>query len=263
MTRRLAPALPAAAALLTFVPGAPAQETDPDLPVPWLSEARVGAVLPGAGSGTDAGTGSAARLRATYRFRPGLDTARLTAMRIEGARVELVSVSGVSAETASPTGPDVRWRLDTLPGLLRLRVPGPARDSLTLSWRVVGAGERLPLFVPETPTRPAESLVRLQVTGGTGGVAADRAFPRMRAGQGGLVGRPENLPSFLRLPSREDRLTVDRVADWSVVFLVLLATGWWVWWRWAASRRRARRETRSTPAGEDHHAGSPGPGGGR
>lgn len=216
--------LPAAAALLLLATAAPAQETDPDLPVPWLSEARIRTTL---------SESSTAELRATYRFRPGLDTARLTAMRVEGGEVELLSAAGGS-----------RWRLDTLPGLLRLRV-GPVPDSLTLRWRVRGGGERLPLFVPETPTRPAESLVTLEVAGATDRVNADRAFPRLEAagdGSGRLVGRPENLPSFLRLAAREAGLTVDRIADWSVVLLVLLATGWWVWWRWAAARRRTRRE---------------------
>lgn len=217
--------LSAAAALCLLVPAAPAQETDPDLPVPWLTEARLRATL---GAGTQPGSDTA-ELRATYRFRPGLDTARLTAMRVEGGEVELLAV-------AAPG-----WRLDTLPGLLRLRV-APVPDSLALRWRVTGGGERLPLFVPETPTRPAESLVTLEVDGSAGRVDADRTFPRLQVagdGSGRLVGRPENLPSFLRLPGREAGLTVDRIADGSVVLLVLLATGWWVWWRWAAARRRA------------------------
>lgn len=230
MTVRLAATGAAAATLLLLAPDAGAQETSVEVPTPWLSEARVRAVLHGIDDGAGAGDapGDAAEIRATYRFRPGLDTARLTAMRVEGARVEIAA-------------PSPRWRLDTLPGLLRLRVSPPVPDSLALTWRVTGGGERLPLFVPETPTRPAESRVRLEVAGATAGIAADRAFPRMEHADGGLVGRPENLPSFLRLPSRDGGLTVDRAADGSVVLLVLFATGWWLWWRWAA-RRRARRE---------------------
>lgn len=232
MTRRLAGTGAAVAALLLLAADAGAQETSVEAPTPWLSEARVRATLPGGtGSGPDAAPGSdapgATELRATYRFHPGLDTARLTAMRVEGARVEIAGAPG--------------RRLDTLPGLLRLRV-APVSDTLTLAWRVTGEGERLPLFVPETPTRPAESLVRLEVAGATGGIAVDRVFPRMEPADGGLVGRPENLPTFLRLPSRDDGLTVDRAADGSVVILVLFATGWWLWWRWRAARRRARRE---------------------
>lgn len=228
MTRRLAGTGAAVAALLLLAPDAGAQEASVEAPTPWLSEARVRATLPGnPGSAPGDAPASDAELRATYRFRPGLDTARLTAMRVEGARVEVAAAPG--------------RRLDTLPGLLRLHV-APVPDTLTLAWRVTGEGERLPLFVPETPTRPAESLVRLEVAGATGGIAVDRVFPRMEPADGGLVGSPENLPTFLRLPSRDDGLTVDRMADGSVVFLVLFATGWWLWWRWRAARRRARRE---------------------
>lgn len=205
------------------------------MPTPWLSDARVTARLPEAGDRT-------AELRASYRFRPGLDTARLTAARAEGTRLELASVGGVTAET--PGAGPVRWQLDTLPGLLRLRVPAADLDELTLTWRIEGAtGERIPLFVPATPTRPAESRVRIEVEGGEGvDLAAGRVFPRMRTEGGLLVGSAENLPSFLLLPRRGETLTVDRLADWSVVLLVLVATGWWIAWRRREARRRARRE---------------------
>lgn len=243
-------ARPAAAAALLLAVSllplpAPAQETDVGLPTPWLSRARVTATV--AGARDPAGT---ARLEATYSFRPGLDTARLSAGRVANAAVELVSVAGVSAETPRRTGR--RWRLDSLPGLLRLRIADPP-DTLSLEWRVRGDGRRLPLFVPETPTRPTESRVLLEVRGGDLDVAVDRVFPRMERAGGVLVGRPENLPAFLLLPPGGQLLTVDRAADWSVVLLVLVATGWWAVWR--------RRESgRADAAGEDAPAG---PAGGR
>lgn len=240
---------PAAAALLLLtVPWlrgpAPAQETDTGLPTPWLSRAHVTATVPDA-----EGTAGAVRLEATYRFRPGLDTARLSAIRVGSAALELASVAGVSAEASG--GADARWRLDSLPGLLRLRVADPP-DSLTLAWRARDVGRRLPLFVPETPTRPAESRVLLEVTGGDFDVAVGRVFPRMERAGGVLVGRPENLPSFLLLPPAGELFTVDRAADWSVVLLVLVATGWWAAWR----RRQSRADP---PAGEGRDAtGRPG-----
>lgn len=233
------------AALTPLVPAtpAPAQESRLAAPSPWLSAARVTARV-----ADSAGGGGTAELRATYRFRPGTDTARLSAIRIEGVEVEVTSVGGVSAETAGGSG--VRWRLDTLPGLLRVRV-SPAPDSLTLAWRLRGADDRLPLFVPETPTRPAESRVLIEVRGGDFDLAAGRVFPRMERAGGRLVGRPENLPSFLLLSPSDEVLTVDRVADWSVVLLVLVATGWWTVWRWRAAKGRGAEAAPSRGRGAD------------
>lgn len=246
MGRPAAAALLLAASLLPPTP-ASAQETDTGLPTPWLSRAHVRATVPDA-----EGPGGTVRLEATYRFRPGVDTARLSAIRVGSAALELASVAGASVAGTSARasgGARSRWRLDSLPGLLRLRVADPP-DSLTLAWRARSAGRRLPLFVPETPTRPTESRVLLEVTGGDFDVAAGRVFPRMERADGVLVGRPENLPSFLLLPPAGELFTVDRAADWSVVLLVLVATGWWSAWR----RRRSR---------DDAPTGNPPPGDGR
>ena len=190
-----------------------------------------------------------AHVRAVYRFRPGLDSVRLTAMRIADTEVDLTAAGGVPAETSGESG--VRWALDTLPGLLRLDVsprPGAAVDSLTLAWTVHGPLRRLPLFVPGTPTRPAESRVLLEVTGGDPDLAAGRVFPRMERTDGRVAGRPENLPAFLLLSPAGEGLTVDRAADWSVVILVLVATGWWAVWRRRAAKRNGAGEKRRADA---------------
>ena len=247
MRRHAAAAVLLLAASPLLTPPAPAQETGSDRPTPWLSDARVTATVPDSGAPV-----RPVRLEAAYRFRPGLDTARLSAIRVDDASVELAAVAGVPAGTPDADG--AGWRLDSLPGLVRLLVPDPP-DSLTLAWRVRGSRERIPLFVPETPTRPAESRILIEVSGGDFDLAAGRIFPRMERAEGRLVGRPENLPSFLLLPPTGRVLTVDRAADWSVVLLVLVATGWWAVWR-----RRAARGAGETggdaPAGSGESGGS-------
>lgn len=234
----------AACLAATVVPSpATAQETAPERPTPWLAEARV-TVRPSPAAGRDGGAATA-ELRATYRFRPGVDTVRLSAIRIDGAELEITSVAGVPA--AAGAGSAAPWRVDSLPGLLRVRPASPAPDTLTVAWRVRTDGDRLPLLLPATPTRPAESRVRLEVRGRDVDVAPGRAFPRLERAGDRLVGRPENLPSFLRLPRPGAVVTPGRIADGTVVLLVVAATAWWAAWR-----RRSRR----TEAADEASPGS-------
>lgn len=238
-----------AAALSLVLAGAPtpsgAQETDPGRPTPWLAEARV-TVRPSPAAGRDGVAGSA-ELRATYRFRPGVDTVRLSAIRIDGAELEVTALAGGSATTRA--GSAAPWRVDSLPGLIRVRPVPPAPDTLTVAWRVRTDGERLPLLLPATPTRPAESRVLLEVRGRDLDAAPGRAFPRLQRAGDRLVGRPENLPSFLRLPSTGEVVTPGRVADGTVVLLVVAATAWWAAWR-----RQSRRAEEA--AADDASPGS-------
>lgn len=151
-------------------------------------------------------------------------------------------------------------RLARLPGLYRIQLPRRAAgrdgeaEEVRLRYRVEGPGRRIPLFVPAGPAEPG-SVLEIRVHGVDPSLPLDGGFPRMeRTGEGELVARPDNLPTFVLLPSGR-ALTLNRVADAAVLLVILLASGAWLRWRWRVARARASSGVR---AGEgDDRDGAP------
>lgn len=162
---------------------------------------------------------------ASYAVTPHRESITFRAIRLFGQRLLL--------ETTSPAG-----QLEERDGLYEwsTSLPGAGSRVISLHYVVRGAVERVPLFVPDTPTVSGEPVVGIRVTGSEGRDPQD-GFPRMRpTGGGAIVATPANVPSFVSLPVHGTALSVNRLADRLVLSLLVTATGFWL--------VRARREIR-------------------
>jgi hypothetical protein len=168
-------------------------------------------------------SGDTARVIAWYRFAGTADSLRLEAFRPKRQTLVLHGVAGAA-----------QFRLDTLAGLFRLVTrQTDAAPALDVRYDVTGRLSRIPVFVPEVPTTPGSSDVLIRVAGlGASHVAAYR-FPRFRREPGdGWLAQPDHLPSFIVLAATPGSLPVPALVQWSVVALVLLATGAWLLAQW-------------------------------
>lgn len=157
--------------------------------------------------------------------------------QVETAEVRIDAGAEVTVVEASyRVGEAVSFRARRFPGQeLRMLTHGlELRRAAALAWfdaggsvdvryEVRGARERIPLFVPDAPVAgPVE--IRLRGLGGDRDLRG--GFPRLEpAPDGALAARPADLPSFVRLPPPRGGLSVHRLAEYAVVALVGLATG--------------------------------------
>lgn len=171
--------------------------------------------------------GDTALVTARYRIADAGDSVRFNLIRLNGQTLKL------DVRLA-----DRRFRVDTLPGLLRLRAEANGRSfPLEIRYLVVGGLARIPLFVPETPTAPGQSRVTIAVQGSDRSRAAAFVFPRFsREGNRGWLATPDHLPSFVTVVDSAGAVPVPGLAQWAVVVLALAATG-----AWLVAQRRVRR----------------------
>ncbi len=104
---------------------------------------------------------------------------------------------------------------------------------VTLEHAVVAAGaviSRVPLFVPDRPSDPAAvDVVGIRVRGLGASAHLGGGFPRLtRAADGSARSSLANLPSFVLLPPEDVWVSTNRVADASVVLLLVLGTAVWI-----------------------------------
>lgn len=129
--------------------------------------------------------------------------------------------------------------LEETAGTYRFAIPVLARRvNVRYIYHVGGDGTRIPIFVPDHATDPDLTReIRIRVIGRGDNVAEGDGFPRWsRHPDGTLVATPANVPSFLHLPRADGPVPVSRIADLTVVALVVLGTLWWVGGRIRASR---------------------------
>ena len=172
--------------------------------------------------------GTTATVRAVYHItRAPSDSVRFLLMRIAGQSVNL---TGAAPPTLS--GDD---------GAVAFTIPAPFAGSSTteIEYSVSGDLVRIPIFVPNVPTDPGRSRVVLRVRGYVHLDAVRDAFPRFITVEDAIVSRPENLPSFVLLPTGSG-LSTNRAADALVALLVLMGTA-----LWAMRHRRVRAQQKS------------------
>ena len=162
-----------------------------------------------------------AAVRAVYHAANLPDSSlRFVLMRIDGQTVTMV-------DGAAPApAPALSRTIGTLE--FAIPVPPDGRVETHVEYRVAGDLNRIPVFVPNVPTDPGNSRVELRVRGYTNAAALRDAFPRFVADGGTMISRPDNLPSFVLLPTGTG-LWTNRVADAFV--LVLVVVGSLVWYR--------------------------------
>lgn len=169
-----------------------------------------------------------AAVRASYHLSTPSDSVRLAVMVLGGQRIEM---RGESGSELTPAG-----------GLAHFTVLADSGDGrrANIRYDVLGNLDRIPIFVPPAPTRPAESVVRIVIDGVAPGARLEDGFPRLvRRGERVVVAVPENLPSFVRLPPPKGTLSINRVAEGMVLVLLFGASGYWVL-RQRARHRRSR-----------------------
>jgi hypothetical protein len=168
-------------------------------------------------------SGDTARVIAWYRFAGTADSLRLAAFRPQRQALVFHGVAGAA-----------QFRLDTLSGLFRLVTrQTDAAPALDVRYDVTGSLSRIPLFVPDVPTTPGSSDVLIRVAGLGASRVAAYPFPRFRREPGdGWLAHPDHLPSFIVLARTPASLPVPAVVQWSVVVLVLVATGAWLSAQW-------------------------------
>lgn len=248
-------------AVLLFLHGpatapAPANPSGPQERAAVLLEARV-TIEMRAGS---------ARISARYRLAGAEAPATLRALRLPGQELALEAPAGAAGGEGAaggaggagcaggpggpgappgPAGPDGP-PLERLPGMYRATAAWAAGSPgrVDLRYAVTGALDRVPLFVPEAPAVPGRTAIEIQIRGLPGTLPARGAFPRLaRAADGALVARPDNLPTFVWLPSPLGR-RLERAADAGALLLILAGTGGWLALRGRAGRRGGRRAHR-------------------
>lgn len=221
-------ALRRVASAIFLLAGSAASAQEP----PRLLEARVSVQL-------DA---EAARVQAIYELEGAPGELELRALRPPRQRLRPV---GPTSAGSAPSG-----GVERLPGsyrwVARPRVADReegGRSRLRLAYVVTGTLDRVPVFVPAVPAAPGETRIELRIRGRPGGSRDPGGFPRFaRTDEGQLLARPDNLPSFVRLPSRLGR-TLDRAAEAAVALLLLAGAGGW-WALRARGRRRSLRRSR-------------------
>ena len=162
---------------------------------------------------------------ARYRFQGPIDSVRLVLIKLRGQSVRMLSTE---------------WTLRESAGLYEFGVAGAASSlPLHVRYEINGAVDRVPMFVPSIATAPGTSRVEIRVVG-VGDFSVKDGFPRFHNdGRGGLVARPDNVPSLILLPLRGS-LSINRLADAMVALLVAFGTAIWLARNW-------RRRTMSTP----------------
>lgn len=162
-----------------------------------------------------------AMVEARYHIAESADPIRFVLIKLNAQHLRMSIISGAEATVS----------LDTLPGLYAFTLaPSDWRETVvSVRYEVTGDLARIPLFIPSTPTEPGFGGVRILIRGVGSYAVLNDAFPRLvRATDGSVTARPENLPSFVRLPPNRGSWTTNRVADVSVALLVLFATVSWV-----------------------------------
>ncbi|MCH8144876.1 MAG: hypothetical protein IIA55_09180 [Gemmatimonadetes bacterium] len=166
---------------------------------------------------------------ARYRFQGPIDSVRLVLIKLRGQSVRMLSTE---------------WTLRESAGLYEFGVAGAASSlPLHVRYEINGAVDRVPMFVPSIATAPGTSRVEIRVIG-VGDFSVKDGFPRFSDdGRGGLVARPDNVPSLILLP-RRGSLSINRLADAMVALLVAFGTAIWLARYW---RRRTMSTSTSIP----------------
>lgn len=160
------------------------------------------------------------------------------------ARYELVaSVESVDLTLIRLKGQSLRFPSGNPPitssarGLYRLNIEHggePIREAC-LQYVVLGDLSRVPIAVPDLSPVAEGARVRVKVSGLSRTASLEDGFPRLIPQvPGRAAAELETVPNFLRAPPDARSWSVNRLADTSVLVMVLFATAIWL------VRRRVR-----------------------
>jgi hypothetical protein len=163
----------------------------------------------------------------------------------EGARAELVGVSGAGKEAGVPR---VEGRTMVLGIAVEPAAPGP----YSIRYRVTQPDEwqyRCPIWLPSTPTDGQTGSVRLQVDVPPGTVPTRGSFPAFSWSQSQQgTARIGHVPAFVRVPFLEAghdpgwwaRQDLASLTDTTAIAVLVIGTVMWVWRSRAATRAAGR-----------------------
>ncbi len=174
---------------------------------------------------------------ASYRIAADTDSVVFWVMRLAGQQIRLTEV--VADGVVRPTA------LEERAGLSWLVLPSERSGQVLVNIRyeVVGRVARVPIIIPDPPTDPGVSDVRIRLRGIEPDARLTDGFPRLSHDGEDVVARPENLPSFVRLPPQRGTISANRVADAAVIVLLILASGYWLY----RQRARVRHSSQANP----------------
>ena len=164
----------------------------------------------------------------------------------EGARAELVGVSGAGKEAGIPRQ---EGRTMVLGIAVEPAVPGP----YSIRYKVTQPDEwqyRCPIWLPSTPTDGQTGSVRLQVDVPPGTVPTRGSFPAFNWSQSQQgTARIGHVPAFVRVPFLEAghdpgwwaRQDLASLTDATAIAVLVIGTVIWVWRSRAAATRAAGR----------------------
>lgn len=119
------------------------------------------------------------------------------------------------------------------PGLLRLAFTAQRRDTLAvgLRYRVEGPTDRIPIFVPETPTAPPRGHIEILVAGVAAPRVATARFPRFESlPDGTLRATPDHLPSLVAVARDDGGPSPPAIVQWAVAAVAVAGTLAWAAW---------------------------------
>jgi hypothetical protein len=158
-----------------------------------------------------------ALVEARYEILEPVDSVGFAVIRLQGQ--ELHPLPGSPPITLSTTG------------LYRFSVAnaGAPMQEVSLRYVVRGDRARVPIAVPDASPVVEGAHVRMRVSGLASSASLDDGFPRLVPQVGGAAAATlETVPSFLRVPPDVPGWSINRLADASVIVLVLLATAFWL-----------------------------------
>jgi hypothetical protein len=170
-------------------------------------------------------------VEARYEFEPAVDTLTFNVIKVRGQQLRIRPVGNQAT----------RMAVAELPGLYNIKVAQGMGDTphVTLRYQITGQISRIPLPVPDSPLQPGAGSVRITLTGVGREASLRDGFPRLtREPDGSVQAQLENFPGFVRLPPNRAEWSTSRLAEETVVLLVVAGTLYWL------HRRRARAPVR-------------------
>src|SRR5262245_27864422 len=162
----------------------------------------------------------------------------------EGARADLVGVSGAGKEAGVPRV-EGRTMVLGVAGGPAAQGPYSIRYGVTQpdTWQY-----RCPIWLPSTPTDGQGGSVRLQVEVPQGTVPTRGAFPAFSWSQSQGTARIGHVPAFVRVPFLEAghdpgwwaRQDLASLTDTTAIVVLVIGTVIWVWRSRAATRMAGR-----------------------
>lgn len=163
-------------------------------------------------------------VEAVYEFREIEEGLVLEGLRSPGQKL-VIDSAGSLAGVVRLSSPPAQWRIELADSV-------PDSGTLRIVYRVTGNRRRVPVFVPRVPLVPGGQGAVISLHGVGRSVDLEDGFPRMeRRPDGSLRSTPSNLPSFVLVPPPSGRLSLDTLAEYLALALIVVGTGAWFLWR--------------------------------